>query len=191
MKGKIFALIASVAICTMATASPPGQPKEEKAFVVEAPASSLKLEKLQLVYTAQIGVREATGKNDGVQVEKYLRSVNLGKGYAWCAAFVHWCLVQAGYTNSITAWSPTAHNSKNVIYAEQRWYGSPRPGDVGTLYYPRLKRIAHTFFWDGRLNDKIYRSVEGNTNGAGSREGDGVYRKYRSYRATHSITRWT
>ncbi len=28
------------------------------------------------------GVREATGKNDGVEVEKYLASVGLGKGYS-------------------------------------------------------------------------------------------------------------
>ena len=39
-------------------------------------------------YTSQIGVREATGRNDGKQVELYLKSVGLGKGYAWCAAFV-------------------------------------------------------------------------------------------------------
>ena len=44
----------------------------------------------------QIGVAEATGHNDGVQVEKYLKSVGLGKGYPWCAAFVNWSLNQVG-----------------------------------------------------------------------------------------------
>ena len=45
-------------------------------------------------------------------------------------------------------------------------------------------------FHDKKINDKIFKSVEGNTNSAGSREGDGVYVKYRSFRATYSINRW-
>ena len=44
----------------------------------------------------QIGVTKAIGHNDGVQIEKYLKSVGLGKGHPWCAAFVNWCLNQAG-----------------------------------------------------------------------------------------------
>ena len=67
----------------------------------------------------------------------------------------------------------------------------PMPGDVFTLYYPKLKRIGHTGFFDKQINSKIYRSVEGNTNAAGSREGDGVYIKYRSYNSTYSINRWS
>ena len=39
---------------------------------------------------SQIGVREKTGKNDGAQVEKYLKTGGLGKGHAWCGAFVNW-----------------------------------------------------------------------------------------------------
>lgn len=35
----------------------------------------------------QLHVRELTGRNDGPEVEKYLKSVGLGKGYAWCMAF--------------------------------------------------------------------------------------------------------
>lgn len=142
------------------------------------------------VYLSQIGVREATGKNDGVQVEKYLKSVNLGKGYAWCAAFVKWCFDQAGIKTTITAWSPSAHNSKNVIYYKSKFYKEPQSGDVFTIYYPSLKRIGHTGFYHKKINDKIYSTVEGNTNSAGSREGDGVYMKYRSFNATNSITRW-
>ncbi|MCU0383758.1 MAG: hypothetical protein MUF68_06795, partial [Cyclobacteriaceae bacterium] len=36
-------------------------------------------------YDSQLGVREATGKNDGKAVEMYLATVNLTKGYPWCA----------------------------------------------------------------------------------------------------------
>lgn len=145
---------------------------------------------VEQVYLSQVGVREATGKNDGKEVEKYLRAVGLGKGHAWCAAFVRWCFDQAGVQTRITAWSPSAHNGKNLVYFKGKTHQEPKPGDVGCLYYPRLKRIGHTYFYHRRVNDKVYESVEGNTNEAGSREGDGVYRKYRSFNATHSITRW-
>lgn len=148
------------------------------------------LPSIQEVYTAEVGVRELTGHNDGKEVTMYLNSVGLGKGYAWCAAFVHYCLIKAGIPNPVTAWSPTAENKSNMVYSNGRFYKEPRAGDVGTLYYSKLKRIGHTFFYDHKQSDKIYASVEGNTNGAGSREGDGVYRKYRSFNATHSISRW-
>ncbi len=42
----------------------------------------------------ELGVSERTGNNDGPQVERYLRTVGLGGGYAWCAAFVNWTLGQ-------------------------------------------------------------------------------------------------
>jgi hypothetical protein len=44
----------------------------------------------------QVGATEKGGDNRGPEVEKYLRSVGLGGGYAWCAAFVSWTLREAG-----------------------------------------------------------------------------------------------
>lgn len=142
-------------------------------------------------YSSQVGVREATGHNDGKQVEIYLKSVKLGKGYAWCAAFVHWCLEQCGIKNKINAMALSAHRPGHFVYFKGKRIRSPQAGDVFTLYYPKLGRIGHTGFFDQEVNSKIFRSVEGNTNAAGSREGDGVYVKYRSYNATYSINRWT
>ncbi|MCZ2085343.1 MAG: hypothetical protein LC112_13835 [Flavobacteriales bacterium] len=143
-------------------------------------------------YDSQIGVREATGKNDGVQVEKYLSTVNLTKGYPWCAAFVKWNLLNAGITEAsrINGMALTCHNMNNVVYFNRSYSKEVQTADVFTLYYAKLKRIGHTGFVDKRINRSIYRSVEGNTNEAGSREGDGVYVKYRSFNATYSITRW-
>jgi hypothetical protein len=142
------------------------------------------------VYNSQVGVREATGRNDGKQVEAYLKSTGLGKGYSWCAAFVKWCFDQADVKTPITAWSPSAHNSRNVVYFKRSLLKPVQPADVFTIWYPRLNRIGHTGFVDGQVNSKIIQTVEGNTNYAGSREGDGVYRKKRSLNTIHSITRW-
>lgn len=141
-------------------------------------------------YTSQIGVREATGKNDGPAVEMYLRSVNLGKGYAWCAAFVKWVFQSCNVKTTITAWSPTAHNSRNLIWFKKQWHKEPVHGDVFTIWNVKMKRISHTGFFHKKVNGSIYETVEGNTNEGGSREGDGVYKRRRSFNATYSITRW-
>jgi hypothetical protein len=188
MKRFLF-LLASIALMTVSYASPP-DPCDDRQRTETVKTISDHLT-VQAIYTSQIGVREATGKNDGVQVEAYLKSVNLGKGYAWCAAFVKWCFDRADINTTITAWSPTAENRKNLVYDKGKFLQDPRPGDVFTLYYPSLKRIGHTGFYDKKQNSTIFRSVEGNTNGEGSREGDGVYVKYRSVKATYSISRWT
>lgn len=144
------------------------------------------------IYDSQIGVREKpSGSNWGPEIKDYLASVNLKIPAPWCAAFVKWTFDKSGINTKITAWSPTAHNSRNIIYHKSVFYSDPKPGDVFTLYFVRLKRIAHTGFYDKRVNTNIYKSVEGNTNEAGSREGDGVYVKYRSFKSTYSITRFT
>lgn len=147
-------------------------------------------QKVQKVYTSQIGVRELTGHNDGIMVEKYLCSVGLEKGYPWCAAFVKWCYLQAGVKTEINGMALSVNDPEKWVYHKGKFIQEPRPGDAFTLYFNSLGRIGHTGFYDGRQNASIYKTVEGNTNNAGSREGDGVYRKYRSFKATYSINRW-
>lgn len=142
------------------------------------------------IYMSQVGVREATGHNDGKDVEKYLKSVQLTKGNAWCAAFVKWTFDQAGIKTTITGWSPTAHNKKNIVYMDGRMKQEIRRGDVFTIWFPRLKRIGHTGFVQKKFGFNSVMTVEGNTNSAGSREGDGVYVKTRPKSTLYSITRW-
>lgn len=47
------------------------------------------------VALAQIGVTEKTNKNDGIEVEKYLKSVGLGKGFPYCMAGQYYCYYEA------------------------------------------------------------------------------------------------
>ena len=84
----------------------------------------------------------------------------------------------------------SCENKNNFVLRNKKELQQPKTGDVGTLYYTNLKRIGHTFFYDRRVNSSVYESVEGNTNGEGSREGNGVYRKKRSFNATYSLSRW-
>lgn len=139
----------------------------------------------------EIGVREATGRNDGTDVEKYLASVHLGAGYAWCAAFVNWNLEQChGAKYNKSGWSPAWFPESRVIYTRDGIISAiPRAGDVFGIYFPSKQRIAHVGFimvWSG---DKVT-TIEGNTNTAGSREGDGVYRKYRLRSQIYKVANW-
>lgn len=146
------------------------------------------------VYKSQIGVREASGRNDGAAVEMYLKSVGLGKGYAWCAAFVKWCLKPFnvdGYTK-ITGAAASLNVTSKHVYFKRQYAAEILPGDVFTLWYARLGRIGHTGFtngWSNRASGMIY-TVEGNTNGGGSRDGDGVYLRIRNVGSIYSINRW-
>lgn len=142
---------------------------------------------LREVYTSQIGVREATGHNDGKEVEKYLRSVGLGKGYPWCAAFVAWSHNELNIPNPESAWSPDWFKS-NVIYRAD-WRKKEitiQPGMVFGIWFQSKKRVAHVGFIDGEDHNNYY-TVEGNTNAAGSREGDGVYKKIRPKKSIYII----
>lgn len=142
-------------------------------------------------YRAEVGVRESTGNNDGYHVEKYLASTQLGAGYAWCAAFVNWNFKQCSIaTPQGAAWSPTWFTTPSkIVYARNTKNNTtPQPGDVFGLYYTSKKRIAHVGFVDEW--GKRVRTVEGNTNQAGSREGDGVYIKYRLADQIYVVANW-
>ena len=130
----------------------------------------------------QVGVREATGKNDGAQVEKYLRVVGLGKGYAWCAAFISWVYKVNRITTFKTAWAP-AWFTKNARAANE----TPQPGDVFGLWIKnRIGHVGLVYKW----GPKYVVTIEGNTNEAGSREGDGVYVKRRLTKQIYKTANW-
>jgi hypothetical protein len=162
----------------------------------EAAAPALAASKtISEIYLAQVGVTELTGHNDGRSVEMYLRSVGLSKGYAWCAAYVKWCFDSAHVRTKINGAAASCYSQNLAIYKNNKLTVEPRAGDVFTLWYNSLGRIGHTGFYHSRLNSSVFMSVEGNTGqgGAvdvGTREGDGVYKKYRSFKATYAICRF-
>lgn len=141
---------------------------------------------------SQIGVREATGKNDGFDVEKYLATTGLGNGYAWCAAYVNWVYLHANINQpkSAQAWSPSWFPAYRTYWSVgQIEYQTPQPGDVFGIYFTAKGRIAHVGIieaWQGHYAA----AIEGNTNDAGSREGDGVYRKKRMKKQVSKVSNW-
>lgn len=152
------------------------------------PETSYQRKELIRIADSQVGVRELTGRNDGKEVEMYLRSVGLGKGYAWCAAYVTWCHAELNIPNPRSAWSPSWFTS-NVVYRKNHFRIRPfiaRDGQVFGLYYENLRRVGHVGFisGEGKLH---YYTIEGNTSGEGSRDGDGVYRRIRRKESIYVI----
>ncbi len=134
------------------------------------------------IAASQVGTREATGKNDGEQVEKYLQYTGNRKGEAWCASFVSWAFAQAGLRQPRTAWSPALFPYSRIVKgaAKARVFG---------IYFANKGRIAHAGLVEDYKGSWLY-TIEGNTNIAGSREGDGVYRKIRHVKTIKAYADW-
>lgn len=150
-------------------------------------------DKLASVYISQIGVTEATGRNDGVVVESYQRVTGNRKGDAWCASFVAWCLKQAGLNVNGNGAARSWFTEKYVVYTRST-HGvrnfhklALKRGNTGSLYYKNIGRIGHIFFIDNIHGDYII-TVEGNTNAGMSREGGGVFRLRRHIRNVYSVS---
>lgn len=144
-------------------------------------------DRVRATYLKEVGVREQ-GHNSGVRVEQYLRSVNAKPGAPWCVSFVSWCLTQNNVTNPRSSWSPSYFQKKNIIWKQGKGQQA-RAGDVFGIWFKKLGRVGHGGFVDEDVG-RYFVTVEGNTNAAGSREGDGVYKKRRDKRTIYAVSRF-
>lgn len=131
---------------------------------------------------SQVGVKES-GANRGKPVQEYQAVAGLGSegGFAWCACFVYWCLIKAqtreknlpakGKCAAVQNWSSWSKFRLRTVTKPQRgrlfyWLNTNGTGHIGWCLGPSILGI--------------FRTIEGNTdNDAGSREGDGVYKRTR------------
>jgi len=135
------------------------------------------------------GVEEITGNNDHPMITKAMQLCGLpgNKGYPWCAA----CMAEIHDYAKI----PAPHSARVVNWFKQnvvwkRDWGEKmfavQPGMVGAIYYNRLGRYGHIVLIVGEDNNNYY-TLEGNTNAAGSREGQGFSEKIRSKQSIAAI----
>jgi len=129
-----------------------------------------------------LGIRELSGHNDGPLVDEILSSVGLeGTQAPWCAAFIVWVGDKAFGSTLFnpyprSAWSPTFLNKPT--WDRQRGGIPLKPADVFGIWFNSMGRVAHVGFVEKNEGDWLV-TIEGNTNGGGSRDGDGVYRRRR------------
>ena len=139
---------------------------------------------------SQVGVQEVPkGSNRGPQVSKYLASVGLNPGYAWCMAFVYWCAQQAEI--SLKEPNPlvrTAGVMKQWLSIPGKYkHPNPLPGDIFIMSFGH--GTGHTgFVTDIHING-TFDTIEGNSNSDGSREGYEVCRHCRTTRSVHGFIR--
>jgi len=124
-------------------------------------ASSGVRERIVDIAVHEIGVREATGHNDGKRVEEYLAYTGLGKGHAWCAAFASWCYGKAGLAAPRNAWSPALFPLARRYTAQQINQGTVRQADLFAIYSSSLQRINHVGIVRKKEGNWIV-TVEGN-----------------------------
>ena len=145
---------------------------------------------------SQVGVHETT-INGGPQIAAYQRATWLPVGpWPWCAAFVCWVIQRATVGRKVTFPRPMTAGAWDF----EHWCRSvdnsarlrkPASGDIrrGDLV---IYRFSHIGIATGPPDaDGNFDAVEGNTDGAGSREGDGCWKKTRNISAVRSRIRFT
>ena len=141
------------------------------------------------VAKGELGKQEVPkGSNAGKDVEKYLKSVSLGKGYPWCMAFVFWCVEQArtelGKPNPIIKTAGVLDQWRRV--SPERKKSLPQVGDIFVMDFG--KGQGHTGFVT-KIDGVNVHTIEGNTNDEGSREGYEVARRIRSIKSIKGFIR--
>ena len=141
-------------------------------------------EKVLAVAKSCIGWEEATGNNDGPNIEKILQSVGLkGSRAPYCAAFVVYCYQEAGLSGKVpkSAWSPDM--VKNPTWKQGRGE-TPRPADIFGIWFSSKGRVAHAGLIE-KWGNGMAVTIEANTGPQAEpgteldREGDGVWRRWR------------
>lgn len=109
----------------------------------------------QIAY-GELGIEEFKGEADNPRIVKYLHSTNLihtapnqadNDETPWCAAFVCWCLEQAGRESTDSAWA------RSYLYYGKR-IEEPRSGCIVVL--TRGVNSGHVGFFERKDGSKIY-----------------------------------
>ena len=138
----------------------------------------------------QIGQQEVPkGSNAGPMVDKYLQSVGLRPGFAWCQAFVYWCFEQAaaqlGKANPVVktggvynCWNKTPDVHKVLKSNVMQHPELVEPGMQFVLLFGR--GVGHTGIVESvDAVAQTFATIEGNSNTNGGREGYEVVRHVR------------
>lgn|GEM_PF-2376308 len=148
------------------------------------------------VALSQTHVRERTGRNDGVEIRRYLRLLNLPEGTPYCGAFVEWVYRQCGVVSNVQAPAVAfswAKYPNRVVWQRGLIRGKklPQLGDVAVFgWRQRTGGIRyHTevvLEWDADDEIDDFVTVGGNTSAPQTRspvfvrvKGEGVHKKLR------------
>lgn len=133
-----------------------------------------------------IGIREATGNNDGYYIQRFLSNCNLPEGYEWCAAYALTGHKECGFdyptVNPCRAdsWFP----ENRIVYKRGLPKSLIKEGQVPGYYIPSKGRIGHCggVIMAVNLENNYALITEGNSRDTGNKlqPGDGVHLLRRS-----------
>lgn len=131
-----------------------------------------------------IGIKETPGRNNrGPEVDRLVIRAGGKPGQAWCgwtARAVH-----------LDCHCPAGGGMAASWFIGSRLITSYQPADVFSVWNKYMKRIGHIGIVEQVLpGGKFIVTIEGNTNGFGSREGSGVCRLTRPVKQVFNFARW-
>ena len=144
-------------------------------------------QKMIVLAREEIGVSEVDGSNCGPRVDQYKAAtwLDADKGWPWCAAFLCWLLREASQDEDIAfklpqtagAWDFENWAKKEVsngVDLRKPTNEDIKAGDIVIFTFSHIALAVKDIDSSGYVI-----TIEGNTNGAGSREGGSVLEKKR------------
>jgi hypothetical protein len=148
----------------------------------------------------EVGVEEIGGTNCGPRVNEYKAATWLppDQAWPWCAAFIDWLVMKA-----------MEESGKEFTFQRPRTAGAwdlenwsmKQDGSTWTKLNPQASDIApgdiviftfsHVGLAIGTPEKGMVETIEGNTDGNGSRDGGGVWKKQRKLSLIRSRIRFT
>lgn len=158
-------------------------------------------DKLIEISQREVGVEEVDGSNCGPRVNEYKAATTLPstEEWPWCAAFVCWVtkksLEALGIAETSTFKRPktaSAFGFEPWSLAQDNTTNTKRnPGDDIKAGDILIFKFSHIGIAVEDADGNTVETVEGNTDGAGSREGGGVFRKTRKLSQVKTRIRFT
>jgi len=153
--------------------------------------------KTAIIQAAQskVGKTFETSENQGPGIQELWQTTEYPGGYndraPWCAAFVSWCVKQSGVFDEANrpksasafkggGYEEWARSKSSVVKLNTR-PSKVYAGDLVIFSFSHIGIATSDSDSNGKFN-----TVEGNTNAAGSREGNGCYAKTRNISSVRS-----
>lgn len=156
-------------------------------------------QKMIMLAREEIGVSEVDGSNCGPRVDQYKAAtwLDADKGWPWCAAFLCWLLREAIQGEDVAfkrpqtagAWDFENWAKKQVangVDLRKPTNEDIKAGDIVIFTFSHIALAVKDIDSSGYVV-----TIEGNTNGAGSREGGSVLEKKRHVSKIRSRIRIT
>jgi|TARA_R110002020_G_scaffold237040_2_gene449319 hypothetical protein len=144
-------------------------------------------EKMVTLAREEIGVSEVDGTNCGPRVDVYKAAtwLDADKGWPWCAAFICWLIREAIEEEEVVFKRPRTagawdfenwakQETSNGIELRKPTNEDIKAGDIVVFTFSHIGIAVKDIDSSGYVV-----TIEGNTNGAGSREGGSVLEKKR------------